>query len=299
MFTDTGLPALYCFRDGGHPPVSDAHEWRRTHDTVSLLWVFPVQAQTVAKLRSPIIAAITKTLDRGFYQNRDPAYVQAGDPDPSAPTFTEQLDAFLLTKTTSTSPVSYSGAGLDGANAGQPIAPSRGIVVNLGGPPSSWVDGSHIILTGTDVLDRVTSIPLVVTVAHLPGKLYSPSAMNSLTGIQIDAQAGTAGTIQVGTGARAGYGSNIVILGGFDIELTTTATWRPLRIPLAGSNQVRAYPAIRWQLTIPERLVIDPADSPLAGAGIDQFGQPATGPGTTITITTSDGSYVTAVGSFP
>lgn len=298
MFTDTALPALYCYREGGSPPAQDAHEWRRTHDQVSLVWVFPLQKQTVAKLRSPIVAALTKTMDKAFYQNRDPAYVHPGDDDPTAPTFTELLDAFLLLHATSTAPQTFTGPSLNGANAGNPISPPRGVVVELGGSPSSWSDGTLLRLVGTDILGNATTVPLVVTVSRIPGRLYSPISMKTLTSVQLDAQLGTAGTMRVGTGAMKGHGTNIVAFGRFDVEVTATAKWRPLRIQFKNSAEVRTYPAIEWKLTVPERLLIDPADSPVVGAGIDQFGAPTMGPGAGVTIINSDG-FVTAAGSFP
>lgn len=298
FFSDTHLPALYCFRDGGEPPAQDAADWRRTHDDLTLVWVFPLEKQTVKRLRSPIIAALTKAVDWAFYRNRDPAYVAALDTDPTARTYNQQPGTFLLQKSTSTAPQTYSGFGLDGPNAGQPVSPARGVIVDLGGDPASWVDQSVIRITGADVLGGAVTIPLVVTVSRIPGRLYTPQALTSLTSVTVDAQAGTAGTLMVGTGARQGYGTNIVAFAQFDLELVTTARYKPLRIPFKNTPEVRIYPAIEWKIRILERLLLDPADAPLIGAGIDQSGAPVQGPGVTTTLTNADG-YPAAVGSFP
>lgn len=291
-FTDQGLPALYGFRVGGKPPISLADQWRTTFDGVLLRWVFPLQPQLIAKLRSPVITAMTKALDRAFYDTRSPAYVNPNDTDPAAPTLGEQPDLLLTSHHTATSLQTFTGSSLDGPLAGAPFSPARGVILDLGGNPSDWVDGSTIVVSGLNILGTATSQTIVIVAARIPCRMYTTNSFSEVGTIMVDAQSTTAGTLRAGLGARAGYGTSIPDFGHIDVWVLKTAVFKPVKIGLRGGPEVRAYPAIEWSLEVRERLIEAPQDFPVAGAGIDNFGQPLTGSSAGLTLLNPDGIVV-------
>ncbi len=293
MFSDGHLPSLFCWRDGGDKLQATGDEWKMRQDHCHLRWVFPLTKQTIAKLREPIIGALSSALDRAFSNTRHPAYVHPDDPDIWAPTYQVQPVAILKPKATSTLAAVYSGAGLDGALAGQAV-PRRGVVLDLGGAPSSWITGSHITVTGLDVMGVAVTLIFSVDATKVPYRLFSTSALSRVDSIVRDAQAGAAGTLAVGLGARRGWGTSVVDMGRCDVDMLTTAAFDPVVIHVEGTKQSKVYPAIGWTFTLRERLVRAPEQYPTIGDGIDETGAAAVVPGAQNEINPVDGITVKA-----
>lgn len=308
FFTDTGLPALYLHWAGGKMPTTEAAEWHQESNTLLLRWVLPLQKSTVARLRSPIVAAIAKTLDRALYATRDPAFFRAEDTDPEAPTLAEVSNAVMLSRATSSSAVTLGSGGVafDGplASSLDPLPGQRGVVITLGGPAGSWVDGSEIVITGEDVLGQETEHAIVIDASKIPGKLYSTQAFTSISSITIEAQGDAGASYSVGLGATRGCGTSLCDFGGIDLSVLKQGVFKPIKVPVFNSKELKVYPAIEWQVMVTERLVRAPEMvAMLAGTGIDRFGEPAT-PNTsaaasaTTKITNPDG-VVLANAAFP
>ncbi len=291
MFRDGGLPAVYLWRNTGDAPERMGDEWREQRDFVHVRWVFPVQPQTVAKLREPIVGALTKALDRALFNTRDPAYVHPDDTDETAPTYLEELDALVTLKATSTSAQTFATTGFDGARGQASLTriPKRGVVINLRGSAASWVHGSTVVVTGEDVLGNAVVHTLTVDTSRVPGRLYTTSSLTKIVSVVVGPQADAAATFSIGLGARAGCGTSIVNFGHFDVEMEKAAQFVPVTIAFKNSPKVNKYPAIEWVLRIPERLVPDAAAYQTPGAGIDQFGDPAVVPSAGVDLNNPDG----------
>lgn len=291
MFRDSGLPAVYLWRNAGDPPERMGDEWREQRDFVHVRWVFPVQPQTVAKLREPIVGALTKAVDRALFNTRDPAYVHPDDTDEMAPTYLEELDALVTVKATSTGAQTFATTGFDGAKGQASLTriPKRGVVLNLRGSAASWVHGSEIVVTGEDVLGNPVVHTLTVDTSRIPGRLFTTSSLTKIVSVVVDPQADAAASFSIGLGARVGYGTSIVNFGHFDVGMEKAAAFVPVSIAFKGSPRVMKYPAIEWVLSIQERLVPDAADYQTPGNGIDQFGDPAVVPSAGVGLNNPDG----------
>lgn len=295
--SDAALPAVFGYRFTGKPPRRDASDWRIADETIALLWVFPLQDQFKAQMRNSMVNAFGKTLDATFFATRDPGFVAADDPDPTAPSYDEEPVAVKLAVPTSTGAVTYSGGALDGARGAGPYGAARGVVVTLAGAPSSFVHGSKIYVTGPNVLGIATTIPLVIDTSRIPGKLYTPQAFKAVTSVGRDAQAGASGTLSFGLRAHQGLGTELCSYGAMDFELARPAAWRPVRIPMK-SGGTRDYAAVEFLVRVVEKRDVDVTAYAAAGVGIDQFGAPAAGAENTTVITNPDG-VVLASANYP
>lgn len=85
-FNERDLPALYLYRIGG-APERFASDYRILRDKVMALWVFSVAKAETQHLRDPFVAGVVKLIDDAIERTRDPSFLLAGDPDPSATDF--------------------------------------------------------------------------------------------------------------------------------------------------------------------------------------------------------------------
>lgn len=291
-FTDKDLPALFGWRSGGKPPTVEASDWLVQEDTITMQWVLPPTAQARSRIRAPILSGWAKMLEKSLYTRRETAYVAATDTDPLSRTYAAAPTAVMLARATSTGAQMYTGAALDGLVGGAAISPPRGITVTLGGSPGAFADGSTITITGTDVLGGTQTRTLTIAAASVPYTLATPTDFRTVTGVSVDAQAGTGGTIAVGTAARRGYGSPLLeTAGALGIWPIRAAMPTTVQIKFKASSEVREYHAIEFQIGIRERYQRDPAQYGLLGAG----GQGAA----TAAVTQASDGRLASDGQFP
>jgi hypothetical protein len=84
-FNEEWLPALYLFRMGSSkPPEQAAEDFSFTYDKVRIFWVMPPAPQEARARQETILPLLVKIAQYGIAERRDPSYVAAGDPDPTA-----------------------------------------------------------------------------------------------------------------------------------------------------------------------------------------------------------------------
>lgn len=283
-FNDKSLPALYGYRKPGKPAYDLAEDYRVSEDLIVLIWALPSTPQFRQRLRSPAVNGMGKMLDRSINRGREPAYVKAGDPDPLAATLPAAPTAIKLSVATSAAPASYSGGALDGALGTAALSPPRAITVTLGGDPSSFTPSSSIVVSGENALGL--AIARTFTVGAVPATFSTDCDFASVTSVDVDAQAGTAGTISVGAAAFAGLGSVLLdAVGAMQIVAVKAAT--PRLLVIKGSDAGKparplTYPCVEIQFSLVERLYQDPAEYDALGGESEL--------GADLTVTRSDGT---------
>lgn len=293
LFVGKNLPALYGWRDKGDKFTRGADEWQASHDVFHMRWVFPREQNVIARLRAPVVGTLSKSLDRALFDGRHPAYVHPQDPDIWAPTFVDQPGVILRRKATSTAPASYAGNALDGLLAGKAV-PSRGVILDIGGTPADWVNGSKVTVLGKDVMGGTYRRVIAIASARVPYRLYTTEAVTEVTSVSLEAQATTAGTIAVGLGGRRGYGTAVIPFTGVDLTLAKPATFQPVKIVIPGSKKVMEFAAVAWVLKLYERLDRSPAAYPEVGAGISTLGAPAEVAGAQVSLQPDGGAPIDA-----
>lgn len=257
-FSTKSLPALYAYREGGQAPKRAADDWQEMPDQLVFLWIFPVQKQSDAAFRRPIINGLSKVLDRAVMLLRDPAYCDPNDPDTKAITYPAEPEAIKVKVATAAAARSYVAADFDGARGAATLSPPRGFEVSLSGSPAAFVNGSTITVAGTNALDIAQSVVLEVDAAQIPYTLRAGVDFKTITAVDVDAQASGAGFVAIGCGARKGYGSSIVDLANL-VRMWTVKTAMPYDVTIRRPNQdAIVYPAIRWTFGIVEKLTRTP-----------------------------------------
>lgn len=90
-FSAKYLPALFVWRGGEPQFIRLADDYAVNETPIEFLLVMQTSQQGRVAARSPIINGFSKILSRGFLRQRDPAWVLAGDPDPSTPVLGSSL----------------------------------------------------------------------------------------------------------------------------------------------------------------------------------------------------------------
>jgi len=136
------------------------------------------------------------------------------------------VDAIKTSIASSASPVSYSGAALNGVIGAGAISPPRNITITT--TTHADIDAVVVVVTGTDINgDALTeNITLTdgggVTDAGL-------KAFASVEQVDIPAQGGTGGALTIGFGARIGLGKPLLSRAGLAAVLLEVSPLVPLR----------------------------------------------------------------------
>jgi hypothetical protein len=85
-FNDNDLPALYMFRESVSAPAWIAEDWLTQGSVCRLFWVMPAAVQAKGVLRSSIVNGIARALMVLVERERDPSWMDDGDPDALAAT---------------------------------------------------------------------------------------------------------------------------------------------------------------------------------------------------------------------
>lgn len=112
-------------------------------------------------------------------------------------------DAIVTSFATSTSPVTKSGAGLNGIIGAAAIDPPRSITLTLDNSPGAF-STTPIPITGTDVNGDAQTAQLTPSTADGNETLETDKTFRTVTSIAFPAQADTDGAFTVGTGSKIG-----------------------------------------------------------------------------------------------
>lgn len=277
-WTEAELPALFLWRERGRQ--TDATFGYRTEAaTFRLVWVFPKDEAQKHATRTAMPRALMAALGAAIYQQRHPAWDDAGDDDVKAPTRAADPDAIALARATQTSPLTLSGASLDGVLGGDTLSPRRGVSVTTSAAAGAYSTAAPIVVTYTDWHGEEQTGTIDLTDADGGETVTGLFEAAAVTEVAIPAQALTTGTLSVGVMARAGRGSQLLERAGF-MRLSLDE-WQPTTVNvevLDDSADQRVARVIRYQavqatLTATEQHVRAPATtaSPLATdpAGLD------------------------------
>lgn len=266
-FNSDQLPALYLDRVSGSAPYWLAEDYRNTHDSWRLQWVYPSSTQTTQRTRATFSHAAVRIIDHAVEAMRDPSYYIAGDTDEAAASVSARPTAIKTAIATSASAQSYAGAALNGSVGGGAFAPALLPSVTVTGAASSIADGSMVTFTGlgADGFERISTVTL--TQAGSPGVFYGDWALRQTTSLDVDAQDGTAATLVFGLAAHVGAGSQFMTHAGLqqiDIE-----SWsdKPLVIKTRDNAAPDIYDTLEVNFRVVERDMPDASlleDSELA-----------------------------------
>ncbi len=268
-FNEKSLPALYLNRVAPHEaPVWLAADWYVNADVMRLQWVFPKAPQEKQSMRTNITNALAKCVEVAVERERDACFVIVGDPDPTADTLDALPSAIKLAVATSTSPVTYSGAQLDGSVGALAISPPRAGTVTASGDASAFASGVTVTWSGTNVLGLTTSLPVAITAA---GTYSTPNALKSVTSIDVTAADGTGGTLSFGLGPYQGRGT--VIRDFTRFYQWFVATWRLGAVVIQMADaEPRHYRSLEVDIVVREKLDQDLTDtirySPIQGIDV-------------------------------
>ena len=248
-FQESDLPAVYCWRKQGDRPYWLAEDYRVSEDEFVFLYVFQPAPQATRTLVQSFVNAVTKVVDRAIEQQRDPAYVAPGDPDPTAATTPPAQTAVKLPVSTATSDQTYSGAALDGSVGGAAFQPPQLPTVTVTGVAGQGV--VEFTGVGADGNLRVSRVTLS-GVGTFSGDFH----LTQINEIAVPAQR-AGGTLAFGLYGFVGLGTQVLILG--DVRVANVAgqqnpvsalmrlevaKWRQYRWrrEMAGASPTRGYP---------------------------------------------------------
>ncbi len=259
-FVETYLPAIFLYRREGRTGEVAAFDGQDILEDASfwtLLYVFPPAQQAIQDRRDTFANAVHKVVAAAIERYRDTSFVATGDADNQAGTTAAAPTSIKLQFATSTSQQVFTGAALNGAIGVGNIDPRRPITVTLGGTVGSFTNGSTIVVEGIDVVGQPITNTLTIDTGAIPGTLTGGNDFASVTKVTVAAQAGTAGTIQVGTGSFAGKGSLYLEKAG--LQGLTVAGWKAidLTIPMKAPAPPRTYFAVEITLAAIEQLDLD------------------------------------------
>jgi hypothetical protein len=283
VFVETYLPAIFVYRDKGNDGEAQswlAQDYLEDVTRWTVVFVYPPAQQALQNKRDTFDNVVLKTIARAIEAYRDPSYVAPGDADIKAPTAALAATSIKSTVATAPSLQTYTGASLNGAIGAGAISPPRPVVVTLGGDPAGFTDNSTITIVGLDVLGKPLTNTVTVRTSSVPGALTSGNDFTAVTSVTVPAQLGAAGTLSLGTGARAGLGSLYLEQAG--LEGLTFNSWKnyELKVGMAAGAPTRTYYALEMTLEAQE---IQPA-----------YVSPEEGPnvGTSVSFVRSDGSSI-------
>ncbi len=285
VFNEKDLPALYLTRNRGKAEWL-ADDWCISRDTIAGWWVFPPEPQAKQRVRDNITNGLVRLLQAAIARGADPAWQWSGDTRPTSTTLATAPTAVRASHATPTSSTSYTGAELDGAVGGGAVSPPRPVTLTLGGDADAWTVGSTLTV---HYLDRLGFLhDETFTVASVPATLTTGYDATRVEGLDVDAQASTAGTLSAGLGSYTGHGSPLLAM--------TGATWLHLEdwkdailpIQVVGGD-TRNYDALELTFSIVEKYTIDTSNTARFTA------QNVAGHGPLVTQTREDGTPIESV----
>lgn len=127
-FNVTTLPALFVYRGNG--VIDDAaNDWLTDASETHALFLLPLLAREESRVREQFLSAIVKVVAAALNKGRDPGWYDPNDPDKTAIGAPADDDAFILSTSTSTNPITFSGAALNGVLGDSALAPRRNLTI--------------------------------------------------------------------------------------------------------------------------------------------------------------------------
>jgi len=256
-FNDKFLPALFIYRESGRPEQT-AEDWFTDTTKVNALWVYPPEPAAKQRPRNPFVNAVAKALADALNEGRHPAWFDPGDTDPLAISVAASPNSFLLSKATQTSPVTYSGVGLDGLLGTSSLSPRLAFTVTTTAAAGSVYNTSApIVVTYIDCLGRTATANIFLTLTSGGETVILLQDVKQLVSVVVPAQLAITGTLQFGNALRTGRGSQIWARAGLVMEAEMT-DWKvgPVSVDvLDGEGRIAeklTYPALHMTLELLE-----------------------------------------------
>lgn len=273
---DASLPGLWLWRRQGRQEDATS-DYRQETSTFSLLWILPPDEPDKEALRRPFTNAAMKAIAAAIAIGRDPTWVDPDDDDPKAPTLAADDDAIVLPRATSTSPVTLSGASLNGVIGASEMLPRRGVTITTSVAAGAYDIVAPIVVTYIDWLGHEQTASLRLSDTDGGEVATSIFEAQQIVSVAIPAQQLATGSIRVGLTARAGRGSSLHKATGF--TMVNLTDWSPhvltIQVLDAGgstSQTLRYYGAMATIVGV-EQLRRDPAvrawPIAVAPAGLD------------------------------
>jgi hypothetical protein len=283
-FSDNPLPALYLFRSQGGNFDDDASDYRVARSTWIAWWIFRQTTDAKSAIRFPFANAVAKLIDASLDDGRHPAYVQEGDTDVHAPSYTADADSIKESFATSASEQEFSGADLDGAIGGDEMAPPRSPTLTISG--ADVLPGSTVTWSGINAVDQEIAVEVEITGA---GTFDANYDFKQITSVTLGTQSGSNATAQLGTAARAGLGTDIYTAAGLHDITPGRPTVKVINIPSHNGDPSTPYDALEVVLDVEERLVPDLEQYDLLD---DESGSDGVNAGAEMTFVRSDESVI-------
>jgi hypothetical protein len=251
-FSEKSLPSLYVFRNQGGSFDDDAADYRIARSTWIVWWIYRPTTDAKSAIRFPFANAIAKLIDAALDDGRHPAYVQTGDTDVHAPSYTADADAIKSSFATSAIDQEFSGADLDGAIGGDEMTPPRSPTITISG--ADVLPGSAVTWTGINAVDQEIVVDVEITGAGTFDAQYEFKRIDAVT---LGAQSGPSATVQLGLAARAGLGTDIYAAAGLHDINPGRPTVKKIEIQLRDNAPAVPFDALEVILDVQERLVPD------------------------------------------
>lgn len=208
-FNDSDLPGLFIWRQSGATEWL-AEDWTMDNTIILARWIMPGDKQEIARNRAPIANGLAKTIIHCLELDRDPSWVDPDDTDPEAATVPASANSFLLAKPTTTTPQSYSGAGLDGALGTTTLNPRLEPTIITSNAVGAYSLAAPIVITYLNWYGLELTDSFLLT--HVNGGDVIGLGEDVAQVIQVDiaGQVLTTGSISIGNSIRNGRGSMIL-----------------------------------------------------------------------------------------
>jgi hypothetical protein len=272
-FSDSTLPALFVYRTKGDFD-RDGDGFDTDHASIRVIWIYPSDTLEKTKPRLPFGNAVAKVARWALERERHPDWVDAGDDDTKAPSYSADTDSILVAKATLLATHTYVAASLDGAIGDDTMAPRREVTITTSVAAGAYNTGSAITITGVDAFGRTRTWTVTLTDADGGETIGIGEDIRSVTQVALPAMLDTDGTISIGTSSVRGRGSNYRERCGF--RRCHLRSWQPvpIAIDILDAHDKRkdtaTYDAIELQIDVLEFFSYDPdADADVGVDGAD------------------------------
>ncbi len=258
---EADLPALFVWRQAGRferkgeDLLEDASE-------IQLLWVLPTEhpEHGASEVWLQTGNAVGKILSRWFWECKIPGWAVAGDPDTLANDIVADVDAIKTSIATSTSPVTYTGAQLDGIIGTSNMTPRRGPTATLAASVGAY-SLEPWVWTCVDWYGATVTRSASPGTAN-GGVTFGPDEdVAQVVSVTIPAQVSTAGSFTLGTAQVDGRGSDLMDLGLAGQPLVTGWRLQDVDVDVMGDEETLGktlrYQGIAVSLSVLETLVPD------------------------------------------
>ncbi len=261
-FTDQQLPAIFLHRkEMRHERIDQ--DTRGAVSNIEVMYLFPRDPYQEVADRVVFANAVAKAVDSALVADVHPAWYDAGDTTPFAAPIVEDLDSIKVAVATSASPVSYSGAALNGVIGTAVMLPRREPTITLSASTGTYAGSATLTYIDWTGATRTAAFALP---ANGGVTLRLGTDVKQVVSWALPAQNNTAGSLTFGTSANdcAGAGSSIRTRGSFRMLELQEAKPETVKVEALHEDgerfEVRNYDAIEMRINATEELRIDAAN---------------------------------------